>query len=477
MTRINSNISSLQATHQLLANQRSLTESMQRLSTGLRINTGRDDPAGLIASESLRAEIRGIDQAIENSSRALNVLATADASLAEVSKLLLDIRGLVDHAANEGALSAEELRADQLQIDSILESIDRIANTTQFNGEKLLNGNFAYSLSSVDNSKLLAVDIFGARLANDGSTLGINVEVTQSAQNAHLTFTGSGLAANNAITVQVGGLRGSETFNFAGSTSVGEIAYGINTFTDLTGISATTSGASLHLWSTDYGSDAFVSVETLNGSFTVSGGETETIDHGVDPTVLINGQPGFADGLAVNTRKNGLDIALYLDPTFATTTGAGGTATFGITGGGARFQIGPDVNSNAQLNVGIPQISTSNLGDPVIGLLRNIGSGESKSILNREYADAEAIVKKAILQVATMSGRLGGIQRNQIEPNIRSQQVAYENAKASESIIRDTEYASEVADMTRAQILVQSTMTTLQLANQIPGNVLALLGG
>jgi len=476
MTRVNANISSLQATNRLLYNQQDLTTRLQRLSTGLRINTGKDDPAGLIASESLRSELAGINQAIENSNRAMNVLATADSALSEVSRLLLDLRGLIDRSANEGAISDSEITANQLQIDSILESIDRIANTTQFNGEKLLNGNFSYALSNVNKANLLRTAIYGARLANDGSTLRVTVEVAASAQTARMYYIASGLSAGNPVSVEVGGLRGSETFNFAASTSIADIAYSINTFTDLTGVSATVSGATgLILSSTDYGSDAFVSVRTLSGNFTMSGGETETIDHGVDPTVLINGQPGAAKGLQVTLRKNGLDVDLYLAATFATQTVD--TETFGITGGGARFQIGPDVNSNAQLNVGIPQVSTSNLGDPAIGLLRSIGGGEANAVVKRQYANAEAIVKAAIMQVATISSRLGQLQSNQLEPNIRSQQVTYENVKASESAIRDTEYASEVAAMTRAQILVQSTMASLKIANQIPQNVLVLLGG
>jgi flagellin len=208
MTRINANISSLQATHRLLANQQDLTTRLQRLSTGLRINTGRDDPAGLIASESLRSELAGINQAIENSNRAMNVLATADSSLSEVSSMLLDLRSLVDKSANEGAISDEEIQANQLQIDSILESIDRIANTTQFNGEKLLNGNFSYALSNVGNTNLLRTAIFGARLPNDGTTLKVKVEVTASAQTAKMFFVGSGLSAGNAISVEIGGLKG-----------------------------------------------------------------------------------------------------------------------------------------------------------------------------------------------------------------------------------------------------------------------------
>jgi len=475
MTRINSNINSLQATHRLLANQADLTRSMHRLATGLRINSGRDDPAGLIASETLRSEIRGVDQAIENSSRALNLLSTVDAALGEMSRLLLDLRGLIDASANEGALGEDEIAANQLQIDSILESIDRIANTTQFNGKKLLNGALSYAVSSLDSTKLTNVGIYGARLPNDASTVSVTVEVAQSAQTANMYFSGSGLAENNAISIEIGGLRGNETFSFAGSTTIGEIAQSINAFADLTGVSATTSGARLDLWSKGYGSDAFVSVETLTGTFTMNGGETETIDHGRDPTVLINGQPGAAEGLEVQLRNRGLDVAFFLSSTFATTEGA--STLFGITGGGARFQVGPDVNSNAQVNVGIPQIGTSTLGDSEIGLLRSIRSGEVNSLEGGAYANAESIVKKAIMQVAFLSGRLGGVQKDQIEPNIRSLQVTYENLKASESSIRDTEYASEVAAMSRAQILVQSAMMTLQVANQIPANVLSLLGG
>ena len=125
MTRINTNIPSIQAIHRLAANQFDLGVRLERLSTGLRINRGRDDPAGLIASETLRSEIRGISQAVENSQRAVNVITTAEGALNEISALLLDMRALINHAANEGAISSSELQADQLQIDSLLEAIDR----------------------------------------------------------------------------------------------------------------------------------------------------------------------------------------------------------------------------------------------------------------------------------------------------------------------------------------------------------------
>src|SRR5262245_21259579 len=114
MSRLNTNISSLQAIHSLSRNNDDLTQRLQRLSSGLRINKGSDDPAGLIASESLRSELVGLQGAIDNSSRAINVISTADAALGEVSSLLLEIRGLINKSANEGALSDTEIQANQL---------------------------------------------------------------------------------------------------------------------------------------------------------------------------------------------------------------------------------------------------------------------------------------------------------------------------------------------------------------------------
>src|SRR5882672_4501345 len=129
MSRINTNISSLQAITQLGKNNSDLALRLQRLSTGLKINSGKDAPAGLIASETLRSEIAGINQAVDNSSRAGNVLNTAEGGLGEVSNLLLEVQSLTNQAANSGALSPQEIQANQLQVDAILNSVNRISNT------------------------------------------------------------------------------------------------------------------------------------------------------------------------------------------------------------------------------------------------------------------------------------------------------------------------------------------------------------
>src|SRR3954470_20575267 len=217
MSRINSNLASLQAQHTLARNQTDLSTRLQRLSTGLKINTGKDAPAGLIASESLRSEIAGIHQAIDNSQRAGNVINTAEGALGEVSSLLLEVQTLTNQAANTGALSPDEIKANQLQVDSILTSINRIANTTQFNGVKLLNGSLDYTTSGLATSAINVATINAAKLPDNGTT-SIIVQVTGSAQLGEVDFTGA-TVGTSAITIEVGGVDGAEQLSFAANTA------------------------------------------------------------------------------------------------------------------------------------------------------------------------------------------------------------------------------------------------------------------
>jgi flagellin len=483
MSRINTNVSSLQATRNLIKNQSDLGTSLERLSSGLRINRGADDPAGLIASESLRSEIRGLEAAISNSERATNVIGTADAALSEISKMLLEIKGLIDQSANYGAMSDEEIQANQLQVDSLLESINRVANSTQFNGKKLLNGELGYTVDSQDTTALPRLQIFGARVTG-GATQDVTVQVVQSAQTAQLTIglggdnglSASGyLSQSNSVTLEVRGNLGTEIFTFAGSTSITAIADTITNAASLTGVSATASAAGLSFNSTKYGSDQFVSVRATSGTFDiVPGDQGDNEDRGQDAGVLFNGQTATVNGLVARIRSNGLDVLAELGQTFGTTLG---TTSFSVTGGGANFQIGPQVNSDGLLSIGIPAATTSNLGNSLDGYLNSLGTGGQSEIVNPDnHPTAESIVQSAISQIATLSGRLGGFQSNQIETNLNSLRTALENVTASESAIRDTDYATEVSNMTRSQVLVQSTTQMLKLANQVPTIVLTLLG-
>jgi flagellin-like hook-associated protein FlgL len=168
MTRINTNVSSLTAQQSLARSNAQLQTSLTRLSTGLRINSGKDDPAGLIASQFLNSSIAEVTSQISGAQRENAMMATADSALGQVSSLLDDIRGLVEQSANTGAMSEAEIAANQLSIDSSLEAINRISSTSSFAGRKLLDGGGAFAQINV-NDLGTATGSSLASLATDGA--------------------------------------------------------------------------------------------------------------------------------------------------------------------------------------------------------------------------------------------------------------------------------------------------------------------
>jgi flagellin len=156
MTRINTNVASIRGLRSLNKSTNLLDTSLTRLSTGLKINSGKDNPSGLIASETLRSQVSAIEQSIKNSNRASNVIATADSALGEVTNLLNQVRGLVQEGLNVGALSQDEIKANQLQIDTALSAINRISANTSFAGDKLIDGSKAFrtQASAGDSARL-----------------------------------------------------------------------------------------------------------------------------------------------------------------------------------------------------------------------------------------------------------------------------------------------------------------------------------
>ena len=467
MGRINTNISSLQAMHRLGKNNADLSMRLQRLSSGLKINSGKDAPAALIASETLRSEITGINQAIDNSGRAGNVINTAEGALGEISALLLEVQALTNQAANTGALSSEEIAANQLQVDSILNSINRIANTTQFNGVKLLNGSLDYTTSGVSATNFANVKVNSAILP-DNAAVNVVVAVTQSAQTATIGYTGGALAATSATTIQISGNKGAQQLSFAGGTTVAQMITAINAIKNATGVSAVASGANLRLDSTEFGARQYVSLSTIAGSFA----PTAAQDYGRDAKVTINGAAAQAVGLNATYRSSNLDIELDLKAAF----NVPGNTSFYITGGGAKFSLGPKVTEADKASIGLQSIAAGSLGDNISGFLSTLGSGATNSLSSGNLTTSQKIIDRAIKQVSQLRGRLGAFQKEVLESNINSLQVALENVTASESAIRDADFAEETAKMTRAQILVQANTSVLAQANAIPQNVLALLG-
>jgi flagellin len=465
MGQINTNINSLEALNALNANQAALSQSLQRLSTGLKINSGKDDPAGLIASNSLQSEIAGINQAIDNSQQAGNVLNTADGALNEVSTLLLQVQSLTNQAANSGALSPDELAANQLQVDSILNSIDRISNTTSFNGIQLLNGSLGYTTSGIVASSISTATINAAQIPTGGN-VDITVQVTGSAKLGTLTYTGSGIGAA-PTTIDVTGATGTQELSFAASAHNSAIAVAINQVKDSTGVSATVlANGHLSINSTDYGSANFVSIKTLSGSF-VNGK-----NYGTNASVEINGNQADVAGTVASVQSGNLDVQLNLTAKFAQTLGS---TNFYITGGGAKFQLGSDVDAPSQVQIGVSAVGTGDLGNASVGYLSSLASGAANSLESGNTIQAQKILNEAISQVSTLRGRLGAFQTDVLGANTNNLQVALENVTASESDIEDADFAAETANLTRAQILVQATTSVLAQANSAPQDILKLL--
>lgn len=515
MTRINTNVPSLIAQFNLQRSNDELETRLQRLSTGLRINRGADDPAGLITSERLGSDLEGIDQAISNGQRASNVIATTEASLAEVNNLLLDIKRLMVQSANTGANSPEERAANQLQIDSAISSITRISSTATFGGLSLLDGSLDYITSGVAPGAISEAKILGASFIGSPN-LQVDVEVIASAQQGQIflrpdqgPFTAAAL--DSSITLQITGNRGVQEINFVSGQTLTQIRQAINTITNLTGVTAEfvngAAGSGLIFTSEGYGSGSFVAVERVNKDadsadlsllkldnnattpvgtpfdFADANFVAASRDSGRDVSAIVNGALANGNGLEISLNTPSLSVELLLDEGFATTIDPNGTS-FDITGGGSLFQLGPEINALQQANIGIPSVAASKIGGVLVNgglqFLSSLSTGGPNDIVtnvsSNDFTVASDIIESAIDEITILRGRLGAFELNVLETNERSLQAAFENLTASRSVITDADFAAETSKLTRAQILQSSGTSVLSLANQQSQSVLQLLG-
>lgn len=465
MSRINTNVPSLIAQRTLTRNNNQLNTSLERLSTGLKINRGADDPSGLIASEQLRAEKVGLEAGIKNAERASNIIGTAEGGLSEVSSLLNELQTLVSEAANTGGLSSDEIQANQLQVDSILNTINRLASTTSFQGQKLLDGSLDYMTSGVATGTIKNLSVAGARLA-DGAAKTVTVDVVTSGQLGNTTYSGGALSAN--ATIEVAGNGGTEQLSFLSGATVSSIAESVNAVKDSTGVSAVVSGSNLVFTSTEYGSSQFVSVKAVTGTFNVSAAK----DFGKDAAVTVNGASAEVDGLHVKLSTAGLNLEFDLAASANTTST---NSSFEITDGGANFSIGAKVTEQSKAALGIQSVTTSNLGNSTLGYLSSLASGQANDLSSGNLTSAQKILDKAITQVSQLRGRLGAFQKFELGSTVNALGIALENTSAAESAIRDTDFASETSKLTRNQILSQAASSVLAQANAAPQAALSLL--
>jgi flagellin len=318
---------------------------------------------------------------------------------------------------------------------------------------------------------------------------------------------GSGidLGAGSSFTIEIGGAAGSRELTFASGTSLASIAASINSFQDVTSVTASASGTGLYLKSGAYGSNEFVSVRVvkdggLNGTGTGIYRMTATGENTVDATTTtafnsatakngmrdvgqdlgatINGIVATSVGKTARINTDFLDVQLTLDGSTSQTlgnVGSGGKALT-ITGGGADFQLAGKVDIAGKVSLGIADVAARKLGNADVGFLASLGSGKENSISSGRFNEAQKVVAAAIDQVSGLRGRLGAFQKNTIGATVRSLNIAAENTAAAESVVRDADFAAETANLTRSQILVSASTNVLSLANQSPQSVLQLLG-
>lgn len=317
MTRINTNTASLRGLNALNRSNKSLNQSLTRLTTGLKINSGQDNPAGLIASETLRSQIAAIEQSITNSNRASNVIATADAALGEVSSLLIQVRGLIQEGINDGALSTDEKEANQLQIDSALSAINRISSNTTFGGDKLIDGSksFTTTTTTANAAKLNDFQINEASFGSS-SSLEINARIESKAEQAELVFSSY---LSEDTTLEVGGSGGTELVFLGEAATIADVSTAINGVSDATGVSSkvqqtgVNQGAVVTVNAAADNDNRFLVRETSDSDLVVKfeveavddGPESVTVDDSVDGEVTIKLS---VDSNANTTLNDALDL-------------------------------------------------------------------------------------------------------------------------------------------------------------------------
>ncbi len=508
MLSIQSNIASLFAQQNLNSASDSLNTSLQRLSSGLKINTGADGPAALVISNEQGAQIAGLQSAIDNTNQAVSMVQTAEGALSTVNNLLVQIRGLALSAANSAVNDPTALAADQAQIANALQTINNISSNTQFGTKKLLDGSAQAQavVSGVNNASITPGSIVTGPNTTAGSYV---VNVTHVGTGA--TFTGTGTAVDNSTgTPTVGGSGGSLLITGGGlanavsvslastdtsATAVTKIqaaldaAAGSGTF--LVGMTGAANVQHLTIQSNILGSAAITA--TADANSTLVTGVTTTVDgggaagsalQGTINGVAVNGSGAFgnqlvAPNLPAAAGAAGLGVTLTVTAATlgaaATSVTAGNSSTVSVSGSGLVFQIGANANQTAA--IAIQSVATTNLGVNVAGLNNPATSSLSKIDVTTTAGanDTLKIVDAAISQISTLSGSLGSFQTNTLQATATNLQTALTNTTAAQSVIRDTNFAAETANFTKDQVLVQAGTTVLTNANATAQLILNLL--
>lgn len=496
--------SAINSKNNLLKANKQKNSALEKLSSGLRINKGSDDPSGLLISELLRSQISGYQRALRNTQETNNAMSIAEGGLSSVSSMLTNMRGLAIHALNSGITTGSQTYADQMEMNSLLSSINRVVSTTNYAGNNLLNGNRDFTFETSDPSGMLSAS--ATSISNISGNVPSEIAVSYSGDPAmqaemaypEADFGDAQLAATQEFTVT--GNDGSRTFSFAQGTTIEQMAEQINNSASSTGVNAYAvrdqgSGATmLRLTSDTYGSEAMVKVDQISGDGFARQGTT-AVDYGQDATVNINGSSVTTNGLTANM-ANGTITGKFTfqagDPnatTIAQTgydqdylTDAATNRAASLTGvkGGMQLQLGEGSGSQNRENVSLGNYSGSTLGTVEYNGERysiNDLYGGGAASLDRNPELALKIIDQAISDVASGRANIGAYQANSLDTNANNLMVAIENTMATESGIRDADMAEMMTMFIKNQLLEKAALKGVQSANMNAQNVAQLLGG
>lgn len=508
----------------------------ERLSTGKRINRSSDDPAGLTLANAMRYSLRGLEQATGNIEDGTNMLQTAEGGMNELSAILNKMRTLALSAANDGANEPAQLQALQAELDSLVTSMDQMASSTEFNGIKLLNGslsdntldrsitdafgrrsNYYYQAIRHDSTKLAGGIVEGSTIRIQPPSgnldrshaivnftrLGLPAAITASVEGTDQN--GVTLDAVNGKTMTLTGPDGAQTITFSATTRIVDIVSLVNAQTEATGLRAGYNEATgdLTIESVNYGATTLniVSQDMTAGASTIGVFDDDTT---VAANTFITAGTNQTVDVIYESQELGTQIVtLTQDPTQTNgrsyTNGAftlemkdttDGTVGSSIEAPIIEFEakrrsttwIHTGANTDDRTNIEIRDMRSGALGRGTTGVSdSNIVSIESlklQGVFERGNPDdALKIIDKAIEQLGLARGRTGALQANAMEKGLDFLNLSTENLKASESRIRDADFAKESAEFARLQINYQAAIAMLTQANQIPQSVLRLLQG
>ena len=478
---INTNVASLTAQRNLNRTQSSMSMALTRLSSGLRINSAKDDAAGLGIAQRMTSQIRGLDQSIRNANDAVSLAQTAEGALSTSSDILQRVRELAVQSAN-ATNSATDRQSINAEVSQLVAELDRVAQTTEFNGTKLLDGTFgtaAFQIGANEGQTIVAAT------GNFRTTQYGNYRVDGTASAAG-TVAAAGSEASRAATahaITINGSLGSTTVTPVASSSAKAVAEKINNVSGTTGVTATaktqidisfgTAGSYTLKIKSDNSTLQTVSfsITATSGSAGLTGAVAAFND--ASSKTGVTAELNSAGTGVTLTNASGNDITLEDTGTANAGDVTVGTKTLTADSNAEGTVITGQVLLNSDKSYSVSEATGGNFfATSATASLQSVSTIDVSSVANANAA--LSIVDSALSTIVGQRADFGALQ-NRLESTISNLSVSSENLSAARSRIQDADFAKETAAMTRAQILQQAGVSIVQQANSLPQLALSLL--